>query len=75
MAGVAQKTIYEMRQEVNEKLTRLPLKYYDKHSHGDTLSRAVNDIDNILVPCKHLFNVSVDVAEFFLLRAEVFLRK
>lgn len=36
-----------MRQEVNEKLTRLPLKYYDKHSHGDTLSRAVNDIDNI----------------------------
>lgn len=47
MAGVAQKTIYEMRQEVNEKLTRLPLKYYDKHSHGDTLSRAVNDIDNI----------------------------
>ncbi|MFN2747438.1 MULTISPECIES: ABC transporter ATP-binding protein [Bacillus] len=47
MAGVAQKTIFEMRQEVNEKLTRLPLKYFDGHSHGDTLSRAVNDIDNI----------------------------
>ncbi|WP_307891672.1 ABC transporter ATP-binding protein [Bacillus swezeyi] len=47
MAGVAQKTIFEMRQEVNEKLARLPLKYYDRHSHGDTLSRAVNDIDNI----------------------------
>ncbi|KKB73650.1 MULTISPECIES: ABC transporter ATP-binding protein [Bacillus] len=47
MAGVAQKTIFEMRQEVNEKLSRLPLKYFDKHSHGDTLSRAVNDIDNI----------------------------
>ncbi|MDA7027862.1 ABC transporter ATP-binding protein [Bacillus sp. CLL-7-23] len=47
MAGVAQKTIYELRQEVNEKLTRLPLKYFDQHSHGDTLSRAVNDIDNI----------------------------
>ncbi|PAD58891.1 ABC transporter ATP-binding protein [Bacillus sonorensis] len=47
MAGVAQKTIFEMRQEVNEKLSRLPLKYFDKHPHGDTLSRAVNDIDNI----------------------------
>ncbi|MBS4162231.1 ABC transporter ATP-binding protein, partial [Klebsiella pneumoniae] len=43
----AQKTIFEMRQEVNEKLSRLPLKYFDKHPHGDTLSRAVNDIDNI----------------------------
>nr|WP_026673318.1 ABC transporter ATP-binding protein [Alkalihalobacterium bogoriense] len=47
MASVAQRTIAEMRQEVNEKLTRLPLKYFDQHSHGDILSRAVNDIDNI----------------------------
>lgn len=47
MASVAQRTIAEMRQEVNEKLTRLPLTYFDQHSHGDILSRAVNDIDNI----------------------------
>lgn len=47
MAGVAQRTIAEMRQEVNEKLTRLPLNYFDQHAHGDILSRAVNDIDNI----------------------------
>ncbi len=47
MASISQTTIAEMRQEVNEKLTRLPLKYFDKHSHGDVLSRAVNDIDNI----------------------------
>lgn len=47
MAGVSQRTIAEMRQEVNEKLTRLPLSYFDKHAHGDVLSRAVNDIDNI----------------------------
>ncbi|MBU9720957.1 ABC transporter ATP-binding protein/permease [Bacillus alkalicola] len=47
MAGVAQRTIAEMRQEVNEKLTRMPISYFDKHSHGDILSRAVNDIDNI----------------------------
>lgn len=47
MASVSQTTIAEMRQEVNEKLTRLPLKYYDRNPHGDILSRAVNDIDNI----------------------------
>lgn len=47
MAGVSQHTIAEMRQDVNEKLTRLPLKYYDRNPHGDILSRAVNDIDNI----------------------------
>lgn len=47
MAGVAQRTSAEMRKEVNDKLTRLPLKYYDGHSHGDLLSRVINDIDNI----------------------------
>ncbi|OEF97575.1 ABC transporter [Desulfuribacillus alkaliarsenatis] len=47
MAGVSQWTIAELRQEVSEKLARLPLQYYDQHSHGDILSRAVNDIDNI----------------------------
>lgn len=47
MAGVAQRTSAELRQEVNEKLTRLPIKYFDQHSHGDILSRVVNDIDNI----------------------------
>ena len=47
MAGVSQRTIAELRQEVSEKLTRLPLQYLDKQAHGDVLSRAVNDIDNI----------------------------
>lgn len=47
MAGVAQKTIYQLRKDVNEKLARLPLKYYDTKTHGELLSRAVNDIDNI----------------------------
>ncbi|WP_307391824.1 ABC transporter ATP-binding protein [Bacillus horti] len=47
MASVSQMTIAEIRQKVNEKLTRLPLKYYDQNAHGDILSRAVNDIDNI----------------------------
>ena len=47
MASVAQTTAAELRQEVNEKLSRLPLSYLDQKSHGDLLSRAVNDIDSI----------------------------
>jgi len=47
MAGVAQRTVYRLRKEVDEKLARLPLKYYDSRTHGEILSRAVNDMDNI----------------------------
>ncbi|MFD0824077.1 ABC transporter ATP-binding protein [Neobacillus sp. M.A.Huq-85] len=47
MAGVAQKTVYHLRKEVEEKLNRLPLKYFDARTHGEILSRAVNDVDNI----------------------------
>lgn len=47
MAGVAQKIVYDMRQQVNDKLNRLPLKYFDNRTHGEILSRVTNDIDNI----------------------------
>lgn len=47
MAGVAQKTVYNLRKEVLDKLNRLPLKYFDSRTHGEILSRAVNDVDNI----------------------------
>jgi ATP-binding cassette, subfamily B, multidrug efflux pump len=47
MAGVSQRTIYKLRQEVDQKLSRLPLKYFDGRTHGEILSRAVNDMDNI----------------------------
>jgi ATP-binding cassette subfamily B protein len=47
MAGVAQRTVYRMRRDVEEKLARLPLAYFDSHPHGDLLSRLTNDIDNI----------------------------
>lgn len=45
MVNVAQKTVYNMRRDINHKLARLPLKYYDTNSHGDTLSRFTNDVD------------------------------
>ncbi len=47
MAGVAQRTVYGLRNDVNEKLARLPLAYYDSKTHGEILSRTVNDVDNI----------------------------
>ena len=47
MASVAQKSIYQVRREVEEKLDRLPLKYFDSRTRGEILSRAVNDMDNI----------------------------
>ncbi len=47
MAGVAQRVVYAMRRDVEAKLARLPLKYFDSHPHGDLLSRVTNDVDNI----------------------------
>ncbi|HAG98712.1 MAG TPA: ABC transporter [Ktedonobacter sp.] len=47
MAGVAQRMMYRLRREVDEKLSRLPLKYFDSRTHGETMSRAVNDMDNL----------------------------
>ena len=47
MAGVAQRTVYRLRQAADEKLARLPLRYFDDHPRGDVLSRVTNDIDNI----------------------------
>jgi ATP-binding cassette subfamily B protein len=47
MAGVSQKIVYDMRNDVNEKLNRLPLKYFDGRTHGEILSRVTNDIDTI----------------------------
>lgn len=47
MAGVTQRTVYRMRRDVDAKLSTLPLRYFDSHPRGDTLSRVTNDIDNI----------------------------
>jgi ATP-binding cassette subfamily B multidrug efflux pump len=47
MAGVTQRTIYRLREDVDTKLGRLPLRYFDSSSRGDVLSRVTNDIDNI----------------------------
>ncbi|WP_326811756.1 ABC transporter ATP-binding protein/permease [Streptomyces scopuliridis] len=40
-------TVYRMREEIQAKLSRLPLSYFDQQPRGEVLSRATNDIDNI----------------------------
>ena len=45
--GISQGIVYRLRNQVDEKLTRLPLRYFDQHARGDILSRVTNDIDNI----------------------------
>lgn len=47
MAGISQKMVYDLRKEVNEKLSRLPLGYFDSRTTGDILSRIINDVDTI----------------------------
>ncbi|WP_050608201.1 ABC transporter ATP-binding protein [Clostridium niameyense] len=47
MASVAQNTVKNMRKDINDKLNKLPIKYFDSNSKGDILSRTTNDIDNI----------------------------
>ena len=47
MAGVAQRTVYDMRRDVSEKLNRLPLSFFDGRTHGEIMSRITNDVDNV----------------------------
>ncbi|GGF02052.1 ABC transporter ATP-binding protein [Mycetocola zhadangensis] len=44
---VVQRTMYRLREDVESKINRLPLKYFDKMQRGELLSRVTNDIDNI----------------------------
>lgn len=47
MSEVSQKIVFNMRNDVNSKLARLPLKFFDSRPHGEILSRVTNDIDTI----------------------------
>nr|WP_062339570.1 ABC transporter ATP-binding protein [Herbidospora sakaeratensis] len=47
LTGVTQRTMYRLREAIEEKLTRLPVRYFDRHPRGDILSRAVNDVGNL----------------------------
>ncbi len=47
MANVTQRTAQELREAISVKVNKLPLKYFDKVSYGDVLSRITNDVDAI----------------------------
>lgn len=47
ISGVAQKVSYQFRKEIDEKINRMPLKYFDKTTHGEVLSRVTNDVDTV----------------------------
>ncbi|QWG28319.1 ABC transporter ATP-binding protein [Bacillus mycoides] len=47
ISGVAQKVSYNFRKEIDEKINRMPLNYFDKTTHGEVLSRITNDIDTV----------------------------
>ncbi|MFR8012184.1 MAG: ABC transporter ATP-binding protein [Clostridia bacterium] len=49
MAGTSQDIAQELRGQINRKLSRLPLKFFDSNSKGDILSRLTNDLDSISV--------------------------
>ncbi len=46
-AKLAQRTIFDLREAVDHKIQRLPLNYFDTHTHGDVLSRTTTDIERI----------------------------
>jgi ATP-binding cassette, subfamily B, multidrug efflux pump len=47
LAGVIQRSMFELRESVEDKLNRMPLNYIDRQPRGDLLSRVTNDIDNL----------------------------
>lgn len=47
MAGVAQYAVRDLRDDLFSSMQRLPVRYFDQHSHGDLMSRLTNDVENI----------------------------
>src|SRR5690625_1902310 len=47
IVGIAQDTVYRIRGDLFSQFHKLPISYFDKHQHGELMSRVTNDIDNI----------------------------
>ena len=47
MTGVSQKVSFNLRREISQKISRLPMKYFDTKTHGEVLSRVTNDVDTL----------------------------
>jgi ATP-binding cassette, subfamily B, multidrug efflux pump len=47
MAGISMKITYRFRQDISQKINRMPLRYFDSTNHGEILSRVTNDVDTV----------------------------
>lgn len=66
MAKVSQEVVYDMRKKMDEKMGKLPISYFDKHTHGEILSRFTNDVDTISNSLQQsLTQIIVSVATLF----------
>lgn len=45
MNGITQSVVYKLRNQISEKIQRMPMKYFDTKTHGEVLSRVTNDVD------------------------------
>ncbi len=79
MIHISQSLVFNMRQQIEEKLNTLPVKFFDTHSRGDVLSRVSNDVENISNSLQMSLNqivssiVSVASVLYFMFRLNVLL--
>lgn len=79
MAGLGERFVLSIRKQISEKITKVPLSYYDSHQTGDLLSRVTNDLDRVAEVIKTgflqfvsaVFNISISIA--IMLSQSVFL--
>ena len=66
MTNVANKFARQLRDSISKKINKLPLKYFDKHSNGDTLSRVTNDVDTIAQSMNNSLSTLVSALTLFI---------
>ena len=54
--GLVMRIVYKLRQDIEEKLNRLPLSYFDTRQRGDLMSRVTNDVDNVQAALQQAFS-------------------
>jgi ATP-binding cassette subfamily B multidrug efflux pump len=54
--GLVMRVVFRLRQDIEEKLNRLPLSYFDTRQRGDLMSRVTNDVDNIQQSLQQAFS-------------------
>lgn len=47
MTKISQRVVFNLREDLKQKMARVPVRFYDTHQNGDIMSRMVNDMDNI----------------------------